>query len=227
MAVLTASITDQTYHAPNGTNTLTGVTIGSPSPDRVVYWNMGPDGGTPTSVTINGITSQFLIDTVVFNVLWCWALVPTGTTATIVQSGGGVTQFDLTGAWISIGDPKALISVVHGVVSLTYPASTPSFNLGPGDALIGGQEDVDTGTPTLDFSAGIISGGSQSTDGSGDFFLMGAKNYPTAVAGQVVTATMSGGTTNTVGLTAAQLTSPSPNGRIIQARQAIKRASYW
>lgn len=226
MAVLTASIADQTYHI-TASNTLSGVAIGTPSPDRVVYWNMGPDGGTPTSVTINGTPAQFIVDPVVFNVLWCWAFLPTGTTATIVQSGGGVTDFDLTGAWASVGDPKAFISVVHGAVGSAYPISTPSFNLAPGDALLGGQEDVDSGSPTLGFSNGIISGGSQSTDGGGNFFLLGVKNYPTAVSGQVVTATMSGGSCLGNGVTAAQITSPSPVGKVIQGRQAVMHASQW
>lgn len=227
MAVITATLTDQTYHAQNGTNTLSGLNIGTPAPDRVVYVNIGPDGGTPTAATINGVPAQFIVDTVVFNVLWVWALVPTGTTGTVVQSGGGVTDMDLTGVWASVGDPKAFISQVHGVTGSAFPISTPAFNVGPGDALIGGMEDNDNGTPVLGFSAGIVFGGSQSNDGAGDFFALGVKNYPTAVSSQVVTATMSGGSTNLVGVTAAQITSPSPNGKILQARQSIKRASYW
>src|SRR5579862_9681913 len=100
---LTSTIVDQAVRnsdSGGSSDTLTGLSIGTASSDRVVEFILGMNNaGLPSAMTLGGVTAQFLQEP--GSLIWGSAPLTTGTTANLVVTGSG--GFQVYGVWNTIG----------------------------------------------------------------------------------------------------------------------------
>ena len=182
----------------SNTATFSNVAIGSAASDRIVVVGVGNSNTTfspVTSVTIGGVSASSVGNHSAFASIW-WALVPTGTTATIVVSSSdtfellGIQVAAMTGAATSgptgssfVGlsyqpDPYAITGVVPaGGIGIVYvsagsPAGvTPVWTNAIGDSSSSSQ----SGNTEQCILAHTVASGSQTPSLSGGYNYAGAE----------------------------------------------------
>lgn len=137
----------------SGTDTLTGVGLGTASADRFIVCLVSPTNvGAVTSASIGGVAATYTglpalggeFGTVVANV-------PTGTSGNVVLTGSG--GFQLFGAWAVTGGPQSIPTLINFDVSGT---NAFAFNIPANGLVVGIAADFASGATSPSFVSGLV-----------------------------------------------------------------------